>query len=314
MKAVVAPRGNLTRYAWLSIAAAVATIALKFGAYLLTGSVGLLSDAAESIVNLVAAFVALLALHVAARPPDSDHHFGHAKAEYFSAVVEGLMIFLAAIFILLTSVERFLNPAPLENVGVGLGISVAASVLNGVVALVLLRAGRTHNSITLIADGKHLLTDVWTSVGVVAGVLLVALSGWERLDPIVAFAVGCNIIWTGWHLIRQSVDGLMDKALDAEREAEVRAVLDRFTTDEVSYHGLRTREAGHHVFGSLHVLVPGAWSVQQGHDLLEDIEEALRSGHPQLEINIHLEPREDPRAYESGDIPSDVAGPGMPSA
>ena len=155
-------RENLTRFAWLSIAAAVATIALKFGAYLLTGSVGLLSDAAESVVNLVAAFVALIALHVAAQPADVDHQFGHSKAEYFSAAVEGVMIFVAAIFILWSSVQRFFAPEPLENVGMGLGISVAASALNGVVAFVLMRAGRKHNSITLTADGKHLLTDVWT--------------------------------------------------------------------------------------------------------------------------------------------------------
>ncbi|MCB1300987.1 MAG: cation transporter [Tetrasphaera sp.] len=273
-------------------------MALKFGAYMLTGSVGLLSDAAESIVNLVAAFVALLALHVASRPPDDDHHYGHSKAEYFSAVVEGLMIFLAAIFILITSVERFLHPRGLENVGVGLGISAIASVVNGTVALTLLRAGRQHNSITLVADGKHLLTDVWTSVGVVVGVLLVAVTKWQRLDPVIAFLVGCNIIWTGWHLIRQSVDGLMDKTIDAERQEAITAVLDRHTSDEVSYHELRTREAGHKVFASSHVLVPGAWSVQRGHDLVEEIEADLLASVPDLDMTIHLEPREDPRSYE----------------
>jgi len=295
---MTAQRANLTKFAWLSIAAAIATIALKFGAYMLTGSVGLLSDAAESIVNLVAAFVALLALHVASRPPDDDHHYGHSKAEYFSAVVEGLMIFLAAIFILITSVERFLHPRGLENVGVGLGISAIASVVNGTVALTLLRAGRQHNSITLVADGKHLLTDVWTSVGVVVGVLLVAVTKWQRLDPVIAFLVGCNIIWTGWHLIRQSVDGLMDKTIDAERQEAITAVLDRHTSDEVSYHELRTREAGHKVFASSHVLVPGAWSVQRGHDLVEQIEADLLASVPDLDMTIHLEPREDPRSYE----------------
>lgn len=295
---MTAQRANLTKFAWLSIAAAIATIALKFGAYVLTGSVGLLSDAAESIVNLVAAFVALLALHVASRPPDDDHHYGHSKAEYFSAVVEGVMIFVAAVFILLTSVERFLHPQGLQNVGVGLGISVIASVLNGTVAMLLLRAGRAHNSITLVADGKHLLTDVWTSVGVVVGVLLVAVTKWQRLDPVIAFLVGCNIIWTGWHLIRQSVDGLMDKTIDAERQEAITAVLDRHTSDEVSYHELRTREAGHKVFASSHVLVPGAWSVQRGHDLVEEIEADLLASVPDLDMTIHLEPREDPRSYE----------------
>lgn len=293
-------RANLTKFAWLSIAAAIATIALKFGAYVMTGSVGLLSDAAESIVNLVAAFVALLALHVAARPADEDHHFGHSKAEYFSAVVEGVMIFIAAVFILWTSVQRFLDPQPLENVGVGLGISIVASVLNGLVALTLLRAGRQHDSITLVADGKHLLTDVWTSVGVVVGVLVVALTKWERLDPIIAFLVGCNIVWTGWHLIRDSVDGLMDKAIDGERADAIRTVLDRHSSEEVTYHHLRTREAGHQVFASVHVLVPGAWTVQHGHDLVEEIETDLRASLPALDVNIHLEPREDPRSYEAG--------------
>ncbi|HMT89918.1 MAG TPA: cation diffusion facilitator family transporter, partial [Dermatophilaceae bacterium] len=219
------PRENLTRFAWLSIAAAVCTIALKSGAYLVTGSVGLLSDAAESVVNLVAAFVALIALHVAAKPADAEHQFGHSKAEYFSAAVEGVMIFVAATFIIYSSVQRFLAPEPLEQVGLGLGISVVASALNGAVAFVLMRAGRKHRSITLTADGKHLLTDVWTSAGVVVGVLLVALTGWLRLDPIIAFLVGCNIIWTGWHLVRESVDGLMDAAPSPECQAKIQAVI-----------------------------------------------------------------------------------------
>lgn len=309
MVGMTAQRAKLKRFALLSIGAALATITLKSGAYLLTGSVGLLSDAAESVVNLVAAFVALLALHVAARPPDQDHHFGHAKAEYFSAVIEGLMIFVAATFILLSSVQRFLDPQPLENVGIGLGISIVASVLNGLVALTLLRAGRQHDSITLVADGKHLLTDVWTSVGVVVGVLLVALTKWERLDAIVAFLVGCNIVWTGWHLIRDSVDGLMDKAIDGERAEAIRAVLERHSGDEVTYHHLRTREAGHQIFASVHVLVPGAWTVQHGHDLVEEIESDLRASLPALDVNIHLEPREDPRSYEAG-----LPGPSDPSA
>lgn len=293
-------RQNLTRFAWLSIGAALATLALKFGAYAVTGSVGLLSDAAESIVNLVAAFVALLALHVAARPADEDHHFGHAKAEYFSAVIEGLMIFVAAVFIIVTSVQRFLDPQPLENIGVGLGISVVASMINGIVGVFLLRSGRRHRSATLIADGQHLLTDVWTSAGVVLGVVLVAATGWQRLDALIAFAVGINIVRTGWHLIRDSVDGLMDKTIDDERRAQITQVLDRHTSSEVSYHGLRTREAGHQIFGSLHVLVPGTWSVQAGHDLVEDIEGDLRATLPDLDLSVHLEPREDPRAYEPG--------------
>jgi cation diffusion facilitator family transporter len=293
-----AGRENLTRFAWLSIGAAVLTIVLKFAAYLLTGSVGLLSDAAESIVNLVAAFVALIALHVAAQPADEDHQFGHSKAEYFSAAVEGVMIFVAAVFILWSSVQRFFAPEPLENVGVGLGVSVAASVVNGLVALVLMRAGRTHRSITLVADGKHLLTDVWTSAGVVVGVLLVSLTGWLRLDPIIAFLVGCNIIWTGWHLVRESVDGLMDHAPSAECQADINRIIEEVSSPDVHIHGVRARVAGHENHVAMHVLVPGSWTVQRGHDVLEDIEARFRDTFAHITIDTHLEPIEDPRSYE----------------
>ncbi len=293
------PRENLTRFAWLSIAAAVCTIALKSGAYLVTGSVGLLSDAAESVVNLVAAFVALIALHVAAKPADAEHQFGHSKAEYFSAAVEGVMIFVAATFIIYSSVQRFLAPEPLEKVGLGLGISVVASALNGAVAFVLMRAGRKHNSITLTADGKHLLTDVWTSAGVVVGVLLVALTGWLRLDPIIAFLVGCNIIWTGWHLVRESVDGLMDAAPSPECQAQIQAIIDAHTTEEVHFHGVRGRVSGHQNHVAMHVLVPGHWTVQQGHDVLEEVEDAFRREFEHIVIDTHLEPIEDPRSYEA---------------
>lgn len=294
-----AARESLTRYAWLSIAAAVATIALKSGAYLLTDSVGLLSDAAESVVNLIAAIVALVALTVAARPPDEGHHFGHTKAEYLSAVVEGVMIFVAATYIIWTASQRFLHPVELDNVGVGLAVSALASVINGLVALVLLRVGRRHRSMTLTADGKHLLTDVWTSVGVVVGVLLVAVTGFLRLDPVVALLVGLNIIRTGWHLIQQSVGGLLDRSLDPESQARIDGVLAEFAGEEVRFHAVRTREAGHRGFLSMHVLVPGAWSVQRGHDLLEQIEQRLSERVDHLEVSAHLEPIEDPRSYEA---------------
>ena len=289
---------DLTRFAWLAIAAAVLTIALKTIAWQITGSVGLLSDAAESVVNLVAAIVALVALRVAILPADKNHNFGHSKAEYFSAALEGLMIFIAAAVILVTSIERFLNPRPLENVGIGLAVSVVASVVNGLVAMVLLRAGAKHRSITLTADGKHLMTDVWTSVGVVVGVLLVAVTGWERLDPVVAFAVGLNILITGWRLIRSASAGLMDVALPKEDNDVIREVLGRFTTDEVTWHRLMTREAGHRRFMQFDLLVPGAWSVQRGHDLIEDITTALDAEFPDIDVVCHLEPIEDPRSFE----------------
>ncbi len=291
-------RPDLTRYAWLSIAVALVTIGLKSGAYLLTGSVGLLSDAAESIVNLVAAIVALVALRVAAQPADDDHHFGHSKVEYFSAAVEGVMIFVAAVFIIWTSIERLINPAPLENVGIGLAISVGASILNGAVALVLIRAGRKHRSITLEADGRHLMTDVWTSAGVLVGVLLVALTGWLRLDPIVALLVGANIIWTGWRLVSASVEGLMDHALTPEEHDQLIGVLDEFADEPVEFHNIQTRVAGHQQFISMHVLLRGSWTITQGHDLTEQIEGRLRARFPAAQVITHMEPVEDPRSYE----------------
>ena len=289
---------DLSRFAWLSIAAALVTIALKTVAWQITGSVGLLSDAAESVVNLVAAVVALVALTVAIRPADKNHHFGHSKAEYFSAAAEGMMIFVAAAVILFSAIQRFLNPQPLENVGVGLAVSVVASVVNGLVALVLLRAGARYRSITLTADGKHLLTDVWTSVGVVVGVLLVWLTGWERLDPVVAFAVGVNILVTGWRLIRSASAGLMDVSLPKEDNEIIRTVLGRFTSAEVTWHRLLTREAGNRRFMQFDLLVPGGWTVQRGHDLVEDITDALMAEFPDIDVLCHIEPVEDPRSYE----------------
>ena len=288
---------NLSRYAYLAIAAAVVTITLKVIAWRLTGSVGLLSDAVESVVNLVAAVVMLIALRVAARPADKNHLFGHSKAGYFSAVVEGQMIFVAALVIMWTAIERFVNPQPIEQVGVGLGFSVMASIVNAVVGILLIRAGRRHRSLPLTADGKHLMTDVWTSVGVIVGVLLVALTGIELLDPVIAFAVGLNIVFTGWKLLRESVDGLMDIAMTKEDNAVIADVLIGFVSAEVHFHALRTRESGQQRFAEVHVLVPGAWSVQRGHDLVEEVEDAVRLHFPDVALSCHLEPAEDPRAY-----------------
>lgn len=290
----VAP--ELTRFAWLSIAAAVLTIALKSSAYLVTGSVGLLSDAAESLVNLVAAVIALIALRVASRPADHNHDYGHGKAEYFSAGLEGLMIFVAAAVILYTAVLRFLDPQPLESVGVGLAISVVASVVNGVVGAFLVRSGRRHRSVTLVADGKHLLTDVWTSVGVIVGVLLVALTGWERLDPVVAAVVGVNILVTGYRLVSQSVTSLLDAALPAEDLATIEGVLARLRSPEVGFAELRTRESGRHRFVSLTVHVPGDWTVERGHRTADDVERAIAAALPGTAVQTHLEPAPAPDA------------------
>ena len=292
---------DLTKFAWLSIAAAIVTITLKAGAWVTTGSVGLLSDAAESVVNLVAAVVALIALRVAFRPATERFLYGRAKAEYFSAAVEGLMIFVAAAVILVTAVERFLNPRPLENLGMGLVIVVLASLINGGVAVVLLRAGKEHNSITLRADGKHLMADVVTSAGVLLGVALVALTGWERLDALVAFAVGVNIIVTGIGLLGESVSGLLDKALPDEDHDIITEVLRRRTDGTVTFHGLQTREAGQQKYMNVHVLVPDDWTVKRGHDYIEGLEDELRECLPDLTVLTHLEPISDPASYE--DIP-----------
>ena len=290
----VEPKGvspGLTKFAWLSIAAAVVTIGLKSGAYLLTGSVGLLSDAAESLVNLVAAVVALIALHAAALPADENHNFGHGKAEYFSAGIEGLMIFVAAGVILVSSVERFLHPAALQSVGLGLAISTVATGVNWAVGLLLLRAGAAHRSVTLAADGKHLLTDVWTSAGVIVGVLLVGLTGWQRLDPIVAAIVGVNILLTGFRLVSASVTSLLDAAMPPDDLARVTAVLDEKRTAEVDFADVRTRESGRHRFVSMTVLVPGSWTVEQGHEVTEAVEAAIANDLPDTTVQTHLEPR-----------------------
>jgi cation diffusion facilitator family transporter len=294
-------------YIVLSIAAAVATIGLKFTAFLLTGSVGLLSDAAESLVNLVAAVAAFWALTVAARPPDEEHAYGHTKAEYFSSGFEGALILVAAGTIAVTAINRLLHPQPLENVGVGLAVSIAATVVNGAVAMVLLRAGRRLNSITLRADGHHLLTDVWTSLGVVAGVLLVQLTGVLVLDPLVALVVALNITWTAVRIMRDTAHGLLDTALPPKDQALIARVLTRYEADGIGFHALRTRQSGQRRFVSLHVLVPGDWSIKRGHDLCEQIERDIRDELPMITVFTHLEPVEDPASMEDQELDRVVA-------
>ncbi|WP_290705971.1 MULTISPECIES: cation diffusion facilitator family transporter [Gordonia] len=295
----VTRRDNLQRFAWLSIATAIVTIALKTGAWWITGSVGLLSDAAESVVNLVAAVAMLIALGVAAKPADDNHNFGHAKAEYFSAGVEGALIFVAAVAIIYAAVERLLNPRPLEALGIGLAISVVAAVVNGVVAVILLRAGRRHRSITLTADGRHLMTDLVTTAGVLVAIGVVAFTGWTILDPIIAIAVAINILFVGYRLIAESTLGLMDTALPDGDVGLIEEALDGFRSPDVEFHDVRTRVGGHLRYLQLHMLVPGEWSVQRGHDVVEDVEAGLHEVVEDLHITIHLEPIEDPRSYES---------------
>lgn len=291
-------RAYLTRFALLSVAAAVLTIALKTIAYFLTGSVGLLSDALESVVNLVGALMALAMLTIAARPADENHHYGHGKAEYFSSGVEGTLILIAAISIAVAAGQRLVYPRPLEQIGLGLGVSVAASLVNLFAALVLLKAAKSYNSITLKANAHHLLTDVWTSAGVLVGVGAAALTGWDRLDPIVALVVAGNIVWSGTRIVRESVLGLMDTALPIEELDTIQKVLERYCKTDIRCHELRTRQAGSRRFVSLHVLVPGDWTVDRGHKLLERMEDDIRSALPDVTVLTHLESIQDPASWD----------------
>jgi len=290
-------RPSLTRFAWISIGASILTIILKTIAYFLTDSVGLLSDAIESLVNLAGGIMALTMLKIAARPADTEHAYGHNKAEYFSSGVEGTLILVAAASIGYAAYGRLLDPKPLEQVGLGLVVSAAASGINLATALLLVRVGRKRNSITLEANGHHLMTDVWTSVGVIGAVGAVAATGWTRLDPIVAFIVAANIVWTGGKIVRRSVAGLMDASLPAADIESVTKVFARHEADGIQFHALRTRQAGMRKFVSVDVLVPGAWTVQQGHDLVEKIEAEIRAVVSESSVFTHLEPLEDPLSW-----------------
>jgi cation diffusion facilitator family transporter len=275
----------------------VLTIGLKLGAYFITGSVGLFSDAAESVVNLVAAVAALWALLYASRPPDEEHAFGHDKAEYFSSGLESALILIAAVWIGITAWDRLMDPQPLHNVGIGLSITLVAAAINGLVALIILRAGRRLRSITLQADAQHLLTDVWTSLGVVLGIATVHVTGWLVLDPLIGLLVTANILWTGVRLLRDTAQGLLDRALPPEDRKVISRVLSRYEEKGIKFHALRTRASGPRRFISMHVLVPGEWTVQQGHDLSEQIEKDLAEALPQSTFFIHIEPSEDPASF-----------------
>lgn len=296
---------DLTRFAWLSIAAALVTIVLKGVAWWLTGSVGLLSDALESFVNLAGALMALAMLSLAMRPADAGHPHGHGKAEYFSSAFEGLLILIAALSIGYAAIDRLMAPRPLEAVGLGLVVSALASMVNLAVARILLRVGRAHRSITLEADAHHLMTDVWTSVGVLFGVALVWLTGWLWLDPVIALLVAVNILWTGWNLLHRSAGGLMDASLPRDELLAIDGVLDRYRAEGLEFHALRTRQAGSDAFATLHVLVPGAWTVQAGHDWCERLERDLAGVVPRLHVTTHLEPIEDPASLDDVDLRPD---------
>jgi cation diffusion facilitator family transporter len=289
-------------YTILSIVAAVVTIGLKATAYWLTGSVGLLSDALESGVNLIAAVFAFWALSLAAKPPDEHHAFGHSKAEYFSSGMESALIVVAAISIAIAAGERLFNPQPIEQAGLGLGLSLLATAINGWVAWVLLRAGRRLRSITLRADAHHLLTDVWTSFGVVLGILLVKLTGWLILDPLIALAVAVNIVFAGLRLLHETASGLLDRSLPSEELQQIRAILSTYEQQGIKFHALRTRAAGTQRFVTFHVIVPGVWTVQRGHQLCEELELALLQALPKTFVVTHLESREDPSSWSDQDL------------
>lgn len=294
----VTNRAFLTRFAWISIAAALVTMALKTAAFVMTGSVGLLSDAIESLVNLAGGIMALAMLTVAARPADEEHAYGHGKAEYFSSGVEGTLILIAAVSIGWAAVGRLITPKPLEAIGVGLVVATAAALVNLGVALMLLRAAHRHGSITLEANAHHLLTDVWTSAGVVVGVGAVSITHLGWLDPVVALVVAANIVWTGINIVRRSVSGLMDKAIGAEDVAAIQRALDVYRRDGVRFHAVITRQAGAQKFVSMHVLVPDDWTVRRGHELLEQIEADIRGTVSNAVVFTHLEAMDDPASWD----------------
>ena len=289
-------------YTLLSIAAAILTIGLKTGAYLVTDSVGLLSDALESCINLVAAIVAFWALSFAAKPADVEHPFGHTKAEYFSSGLESALIMVAAIGIAIAAWDRLLSPHPLEQIGLGLGLSLIATAINGGTAWVLLRAGKRFRSITLRADAHHLLTDVWTSAGVLIGIGLVKLTGWLILDPIIALLVAANIIWVGVRLLRETGSELLDRSIPADERNQIKTLMLPYEQQGTQFHALKTRGAGSRRFISFHVLVPGAWTVYQGHQLCEELELAIIQQLPGSYVITHLEPQENPESWTDQEL------------
>ncbi len=302
------PMSLTRRVALLSVSAAIVTLLLKFGAYFLTGSVGLLSDAVESLVNLAAALIAFTAITIAGRPPDSNHTYGHDKAEYFSSGAEGTLILIAAASIIFSAVQRLLNPVPLENLGLGGAVALAASAINFGVSRILLRVARQADSIALEADAHHLMTDVWTSVGVVAGILVVGVTGWQVLDPLIAIAVAINIVWMGVQLLRRSTAGLMDVTLPSEEVDVIQGTIQRVAGADTPYHALRTRKSGSRRFIDFHLLMAGQTTVQESHDLVMEIEAAIERELPNTLVTIHVEPREDHASWD-GHIVGGISSP-----
>lgn len=301
-KGKIMDRSALTKYAWLSIGAALSTITLKTIAYLITGSIGLLSDAVESLINLFAAVVTLVMLIIAARPADELHNYGHSKAEYFASLTEGFLILVASFGIMISAIGRILNPQPLDQIPLGLIVSASASLINLFVAQILMRIGKKYNSISLEADAHHLMTDVYTSGGVILAVGIVGISGWHILDPIIALLVALNILYTAYSLLRRSIYGLMDTALSVEDQRTVLAIFDKYRSQGVQFHALRTRQAAGRRFISFHILVPGRWSTHRSHHLAEEVEADIRNSLSGTTVFTHLEPVDDPLSYQDIDI------------
>lgn len=289
---------SLASIAWYSIVASILTILIKSAAYYITGSVGFMSDAMESVINLIAGIVAFFSLTIAAQPADSEHPFGHDKAEYFSSMIEGVLITLAAIGIAYAAINRIYHPRPLEELDFGMALSIFATLINLGTARILLHYGRKHNSITLEADAHHLMTDVWTTVGIVVGIILVKITNWQILDPIMAILVAISILYTGAKLIVRSTDGLMDKKLSEKDMIQIKEILDRHKVRGIDYHALYTRQASSKRFINFHLLFPGDWSVHQAHEITKEIEKEIVERLPNSEVFVHLEPINDPDAYE----------------
>ena len=290
---------SLKKFLYLSIAAAVATISLKLLAWNLTGSVGLFSDALESCVNLAAAIIALIMITIAEKPADEEHMFGHHKAEYFSSAIEGGLIVLAAFSIIWSAIPRVLHPQPLENLGLGLVVAMGATVINLIVGVILLKNGRKNHSITLEADGQHLMTDVYTSAGVLIGIALVKISGWLILDGIVAIGVSLNILWTGYQLMRRSALGMLDTGIPEADRLKIIRFMETYKGQGIEFHSLMTRQAGQRKFIALHILMPGNWTIQQGHNIAEEIEKKIRDIFDvPVTVFTHLEPKEDPLSMQ----------------
>ncbi|CAN5233745.1 cation diffusion facilitator family transporter [soil metagenome] len=285
-----------------AILAALATLGLKWTAYAYTGSLGLMADAVESIVNLVAALTAFASIWYASRPVDPSHTYGHEKIEYFSTGLEGVLILVASVSICWYAIGRLLSPQALSAVDVGVAIGSLASVINWVTARYLLRQAKLKDSIILEAEGQHLLTDVATSIGVLGGMGLAWLTSLNWIDPLVALLVGLNITRTGFGLIHRSFDGLMDRSLPEAEQRAVRAAIESKLHEDMDYHALRTRRAGSRRFVDFHLLVPGVLSVQEAHGYGSDIEDAIRAVAPGLEVTVHIEPIEDLAAWEDSQL------------